>query len=126
MKIGDKICCVYNKSNDDYDDDYNQYTIVNINNYKDIEYYNDLQFYDDSLNNRQELLKNNKIYTIHKILLQHGDLHDSKYAFEEPEPYNGSSFYELSEICDYMFNKKRFITIQEYRKLKLKKLNENR
>lgn len=124
MKIGDKVYCINNESNDIFDDDYsyyNEYTNEHIqpNDYNDIY---DIDEYQGTL------LKTNKTYTIYKILLQFTDSNSTwvREIKETKDESECSIFFELIEICDLCFNKNRFLNSQQYRKLKLQNLNENR
>ena len=100
MKIGDKIFCLDYQICSDYNDD--------------IKY-------------KGGLLKNNTEYTIYGIFLEFSDYSD-KWVTETPKinDNNCQIYFELIELDYLMFNKCRFLTSNEYRKLKLKKLNESR
>jgi len=115
MKIGDIIYCIDNSSDDKYDDDCNPFINKDYN-FENELYNNNNKYNDDSL-------KNNTSYTIYKIFLQSDS---SKWVKEVSDSNKEDAFFELIEITDFLFNKKRFFTNIEYRKLKLKNLNEYR
>jgi len=83
-----------------------------------------LNFYSDDINyHNNDLLKINKNYTIHKIFVEY-NIFSSEYVKEVNDINNNQVFFELSEIEGLCFNRVRFLSEQEYRKLKLQKIQK--
>ncbi len=95
MKIGDNIYCINNEKGNYYNDDIN--------------YHNN------------DFLKINKNYTIHKIFVQYNRI-SSEFVNEVNDTNNNQVYFELNDIDGLCFNRVRFLSNKEYRKLKLQKI----
>jgi len=121
MKAGDKVYCINNDSDDLFNDDYHYFNDYTNDNNLDTD-----SDYDDTYVG--PLLKINKKYTIYKILLVYSDLNSEwvREINDTTHKSNNSIYFELIEIDDLCFNRVRFLSEREYRKLKIKHINESR